>query len=412
MPKPHLPAESARRTVALLCLAEVLSMTGFAAYPAFLPVLREAWHFSDTQAGFVGGAFFFGYMLAVPLLSGITDRLDARGVFVFSCSIAAAGTAGFAWFADGLVSAALFQSLTGAGLAGTYMPGLKALTDRVSRPPSQARFIALYTATFGIGTSLSLLSAGWLGNLLPWQSAIGLMALGPMLAGFIALFGLSPLHPQASHHASWWPRFGSVLALPEIRPFLFGYAAHCWELFGLRSWLVAFITFAYIASQARQTWLSPTEAAALINLLGLPASILGNELAGRIGRRRWIGYVMAASGLLCWLAGFAATWPWWLMLCVMAIYYTSVLADSATLTAGLVAATPLAQRGAAMALYSLLGFGSGFVAPLIFGATLDVVGGHTSPLAWTFAFGSLGLGCLAWAMAMRGKSHTPDSRIT
>ncbi|MDD5176315.1 MAG: MFS transporter [Sterolibacterium sp.] len=394
---PHAPAGSARRTVTLLCLAEVLSMTGFAAYPAFLPMLREAWHFSDTQAGFVGGAFFFGYMLSVPLLSGITDRLDARSVFVFACSLTAAGTTGFALFADGLASAALFQALTGAGLAGTYMPGLKALTDRVSGP-LQARYIAFYTATFGIGTSVSLLSAGWLGSLLPWRIAIGMMTLGPLLAGAIVLFGLSPMQLHASRHAPWWPRFDPVLALPEIRPFLFGYAAHCWELFGLRSWMVAFIAFAYLTSQARQAWLSPTEAAALINLLGLPASIFGNELAGRIGRRRWIACVMAASGLLCWLAGFAATWSWWLMLSTLAVYYTAVLADSATLTAGLVAATPLAQRGAVMAWYSLLGFGSGFVAPLIFGATLDVAGGHTSPLAWTIAFGSLGLGCLAWAI--------------
>lgn len=401
---------SHRRVATLLCLAEVLSMTGFAAYPAFLPTLREAWHFSDTEAGLVGGAFFFGYMLAVPLLSGITDRLDARGVFAFSCTLAAAGTMGFAWLADGLLSAALFQALTGAGLAGTYMPGLKALTDRISGP-LQARFIAFYTATFGIGTSVSLLSAGWLGSLLPWQVAINLMALGPVLAGGIALLGLSPLPPHASRHAHWWPRFGPVLALPEIRPFLLGYAAHCWELFGLRSWMVAFIAFAYLASQARQTWLSPTEAAALINLLGLPASVLGNEVAGRIGRRRWIAGVMAASGLLCWVAGFAATWPWWLMLCALAVYFTTVMADSAALTAGLVAATPLAQRGAALALYSLLGFGSGFAAPLIFGATLDAVGGHSNPLAWTMAFGSLGLGCLAWAIFMRGRNISPGNRI-
>lgn len=384
-------------------------MTGFAAYPAFLPVLREAWQFSDTQAGFVGGSFFFGYMLAVPLLSGVTDRLDARGVFVFSCVLAAAGTAGFALYADGLVSAALFQALTGAGLAGTYMPGLKALTDRVG-DLRQARYIAFYTATFGIGTSLSLLSAGWLGSHMSWQTAIAVLTLGPLLAGLIVLFGLSAQSPHGSRHASWWPRFGPVLAHREIRPFLFGYAVHCWELFGLRSWMVAFITFAYLASRSQHIWISPTEAAALINLLGLPASILGNEAAGRIGRKRWIGGVMAASGVLCWVAGFASVWPWWLMLCALALHYATVLADSAALTAGLVAATPLAQRGAAMALYSLLGFGAGFVAPLVFGATLDLTGGHTSQWAWGIAYGSLGVGCLAWVMTMRPTNPARDDR--
>lgn len=399
-----MPAQpAARALVFLLCLAEALSMTGFAAYPAFLPSLRVGWDMSGAQAGFVGGAFFFGYMLAVPLLAGATDRVDARGVFAFSCGLAAAGTAGFAWLAEGALSAALFQALAGAGLAGTYMPGLKALTDRIRERADerhQARYIAFYTSTFGIGTSLSLLLAGWLGALLSWRAAVGLLAAGPLLAGGIALAGLRPQAPHAAHRAPWWPRFGPVLADRDIRAYVLGYAAHCWELFGLRSWLVAFIAFAYGVSGAAP--LAPTAAAALINLLGLPASILGNEAAGRVGRRRWLALVMAASGTLCWLAGFAAAWPAWLMLAALALYFVAVMGDSAALTAGLVAATPLAQRGAAMAVYSLLGFGSGFVSPLVFGAALDAAGGGAT--AWGLAFGTLGLGCLAWACLARPRA--------
>ncbi|MDD5247701.1 MAG: MFS transporter [Rhodocyclaceae bacterium] len=382
------------RIVALLCLAEALSMTGFAAYPAFLPTLRAAWGLSGAEAGFVGGAFFFGYMLAVPLLSGITDRIDARGVFAFSCALAAAGTAGFALLAHDMLAGALWQALTGAGLAGTYMPGLKALTDRIGGP-RQARFIAFYTSTFGIGTSLSLLLSGWLGAVLPWRTAFALLALGPLLAVPAVLAGLRAQRPQGAHRASWLPRFGAVLAVREVRRYVFGYALHCWELFGLRSWLVAFIVFAYAAGSAHAPLLNATEAAALINVLGLPASILGNEAAGRWGRRPWIAAVMAVSGLLCWLAGFAAAWPWWLMLATLALYFVATMADSAALTAGLVAATPLAQRGAAMAVYSLLGFGAGFVSPLAFGFVLDAAGGGA--LAWGLAFGTLGSGSLAWA---------------
>jgi MFS family permease len=378
----------------MLCLAELVSMTGFAAYPAFLPQLRTAWAMSGAEAGFVGGAFFFGYMLAVPFLSGITDRVDARAVFAASTLLAAAGTAGFALIADGVLSGALLQALAGAGLAGTYMPGLKALTDRVGgdRLP---RYIAFYTATFGIGTSLSLLLAGTLGRLLPWSGAIGLLAAGPVLAGFIVFMALPPRPAAAARHARWWPQFGPVLADRDSRRFIFGYAVHCWELFGLRSWMVAFIAFAYAASGGTSQPLTPSEAAAAINLLGLPASILGNEFAGRVGRRRWIAAVMLASAALAWLAGFAATWPWWLMLAVLSLHFVAVMADSAALTAGLVEVTDPSRRGAAMAIYSLLGFGAGFVAPLVFGAILDAAG--AGPLAWALAFGSLGLGGVAWA---------------
>jgi MFS family permease len=156
-----------------MCLAETLSMTGFAAYPAFLALLRDTWGISNSEAGFIGGAFFAGYMAAVPFLSALTDRIDARRIYIGSCLLAALSNLGFAILAQGAISAALFQALAGAGLGGTYMPGLKALTDRVAGP-RQSRYVSFYTATFGVGTSLSLLLAGWLGRLLSWPSAFSL----------------------------------------------------------------------------------------------------------------------------------------------------------------------------------------------------------------------------------------------
>jgi len=146
--------------------------------------------------------------------------------------------------------------------------------------------------------------------------------------------------------------------------------------------------------------LAPATVAALINLLGQPASILGNEIAVRIGRRRLILAAMLASASLAWLTGFAGSVAWWLALLLLVTYNTAVMADSAALTAGLVAITPAAWRGAAMALYSFLGFGAGFVSPLAFGAVLDAAGGKSDPVAWGLAFGSLGLLCALAPLAI------------
>ena len=87
------------------------------------------------------------------------------------------------------------------------------------------------------------------------------------------------------------------------------------------------------------------------------------------------------------------------MLALLAAYFVSVMGDSAALTAGLVSVTPASQRGAAMAVYSLLGFGAGFVAPMVFGATLDATGGGA--IGWGIAFGTLGVGGLVWAVSAR-----------
>jgi MFS family permease len=386
------------RLVALMCVAEVLSMTGFSAYPAHLAHLREVWQMSGTQAGFVGGAFFFGYMVAVPFLSGATDRVDARTVFALSCGLAALGTVGFALLAHGASSGALFQAVTGAGLAGTYMPGLKALTDRVTGP-NQARTVAFYTASFGIGTSLSLALAGWLAAVLPWRQAFAALALGPLLALPLVALRLARQTPSGTAPASRWPRLHSVLVQPEVRRYVLGYSAHCWELFGLRSWLVAFLAYAGAVSGSTSRWLSVTDAAALINLLGLPASVLGNELAARVGRIRWIAAAMTGAGVLSWTAGLSVSAPWWILLMLLAAYFVCVMADSAALTAGLVAVAPPAQRGAALAAYSLLGFGAGFLAPVVFGTTLDLAGG--GPFSWALSFATLSAAGLIWACAAR-----------
>jgi len=166
--------------------------------------------------------------------------------------------------------------------------------------------------------------------------------------------------------------------------------------------IVAFVVFASSAAAAPGATRSSAEAtgvAALVNLLGLPASVLGNEAAARVGRQRWIAGVMCVSAAVGWMTAFAAGGPAWLFLALLAGYVVCVMADSATLTAGMVAAAPPSQRGAAMAVHSFLGFAAGFLSPMCFGALLDLAG--NGRLAWTLAFGTLSLGGLLWSLATR-----------
>lgn len=384
------------RLLTLLCLAETLSMSGFAVWPALLPHLQETWQLSGTAAGVVGGAFFAGYMLAVPVLSGLTDRIDARRVYCAACLLAAVSCLGFALLASGTASAVMFQMGTGAGLAGTYMPGLKALNDRLAMRP---RYIAIYTATFGVGASFSYAAAGWMGSQLGWQMAFALAALGPLAAGGLVLALLAPVLPHGAGQRVRLAGMFAVLGSRATLGYVAGYAVHCWELFGLRSWIVALMAFSGAASSVALP-MAPTSAAAAINLIGIPASILGNEIAGRIGRRRFILSTMVASGLLAWATGAVAGWPWALF-AVLLLYNVAIMADSAALTAGLIAAAEPTRLGAALAVYSLIGFGAGFFGPVVFGAVLDLGGGRQAPLAWLLACGSLGLGCLLAPLTQR-----------
>jgi MFS family permease len=181
---------------------------------------------------------------------------------------------------------------------------------------------------------------------------------------------------------------------------MIGYAVHCMELFGTRAWTVAFLTFS-ISLQADVPPLEAATLAAITNLVSTPASILGNEMALKLGRRAWIVLVMTSGSVVGVLMSLLAGAPWWLVLGLVGLQSMLIMADSATLTAGLVASAPKEVKGAAMGLYSLLGFGAGAVGPAVFGAALDLAGGASSILAWAVAFLAIGLGCLAFPLIDR-----------
>src|SRR5689334_1663070 len=106
-------------------------MLGFSTYAALLPELRDAWRMSNAEAGIVSGMFFAGYVGTVSLWTSLTDRVDARRVYMAGALLSAAGSAGFGFIASSFASAVLLQMLLGVGIAATYMPGLRLLLDRI-----------------------------------------------------------------------------------------------------------------------------------------------------------------------------------------------------------------------------------------------------------------------------------------
>ena len=114
--------------VVAICVAEILGLVGYSVVPALLPQFIEAWSLSATQAGLLAGSLFAGYMLAVLPLVTLTDTVSARTIYLVASAVSAASALGIA-LSDNLLAALAFRALGGIGLAGTYMPGLRALTE-------------------------------------------------------------------------------------------------------------------------------------------------------------------------------------------------------------------------------------------------------------------------------------------
>ncbi len=375
-----------------MLLAQTCALLGFACYAVVLTPLQDEWRLSNLQSGLIASAFFFGYMLAVPLATALTDRVDARKVYLVGGISAASGLLGMGLFAHNFVTALFFMALNGAGLAGTYMPGLKILSDRI-KSGELTRHIAFYTAFFGIGTGFSYLCSGWILHALGWRYVFSLIALGPLAAFFIVFLFIAPLQHEKwrgplrirLHDIFPLDKWRLVLQDKKASGFIFGYTAHSLELFASRSWLVAFFGLC-TAISGEPFFLTATTLAGLINFFGVPSSILGNEIALRVGRQKWVCIVMLMSAVMGIALASSTGHSWWLIVALAIGHAIFIMADSATLTAGLVISAQENIKGAAMGLHSLMGFGGGMLGPAIFGFVLDMMGSRASQTAWIWAY--------------------------
>ena len=102
------------RLVIAMCLGQIGNLLPHVVVPAVMTVhLMPLWGLSNAQAGLMAAAYAAGYMLAVPVLSSLTDRRDARVILLWGSLFSALATFAFGAFAQGLWSALVLWALAG-----------------------------------------------------------------------------------------------------------------------------------------------------------------------------------------------------------------------------------------------------------------------------------------------------------
>ncbi|MGE0725877.1 MAG: MFS transporter, partial [Alphaproteobacteria bacterium] len=119
-----------RALVVLICGAQVLVQIGAFFWPALLPTMIPLWDLSNSEAGWITAGFYGAYMLAVPVLVTLTDRVDPKRIYLFGVGCMVVGHGLFGLLAEGFWSALALRAQTGLGWAGTDMTGIKMLAER------------------------------------------------------------------------------------------------------------------------------------------------------------------------------------------------------------------------------------------------------------------------------------------
>lgn len=386
----------------ILCAAESLSMASFANFAVLLPEFTVLWSLSNTEAGWIGGIYFAGYVFAVPVLVGLTDVLDAKRIYLVSALIGAIASFAFALFAEGFWTAMLFRFISGVSLAGTYMPGLQILNDRLEEK-QRLKAVPWYTGAFGLGSGGSFFLTGQLVGLVDWPVIFSVVGILQVACVFIVLAAVPSRRKSSSgggsgrHPLDFRPVFTNLKAMAYI----FGYAGHSYELFAFRAWCVTFLVFAAAVSGVAVSRVEIANYVTIFSLIGFPASVIGAHFALRGNRRRLVTAVMIVSFVLGGMLGFLVGIPFLLLVLIAGVYSAVIMADSGSLTAGTVESARDDERGATLAVHSVLGFSGGFLGPLVVGLVLDLAGGQSSNSGWVFACIAIAAGSLVAVILLR-----------
>ncbi len=265
-----------------LSLGLVANLAPLMTFPAVLPEIAAQWSLNSSQAGWIGGIYFAGYAVSVPFLASVTDRIDGRRLYTGCALLGAFSSLMFAAIAHGYAVALLLRFVGGIGLAGTHMPGLNLLMDRVGRP-YQGRAAGIYTSSYAAGSSVSFLLAGAIGATLGWRAAFIGTGLAPLL-GALALT-LLPAASERRYDQSR-PTIRALVRNRSLIAYVAAFAGNTWEVFAVRVWFVAYLAWILSLPGNRISLPALGLVAGVASLLGVPASMVMSEIASRYGRRR------------------------------------------------------------------------------------------------------------------------------
>ncbi len=365
-------------------------MLTFASYSATLPLVREAWGLSASQAGLIFGGQQLGYTLAVLFLSSLTDRIGVRRIYVTSAAINGLGGLLFAFWAHDLLTAAIARALIGVGLAGTYTPGMRLVAERT---PASRRGAALgiYISCFSIGTAASFFITGALLGV-GLRIAFAVTAIGPLLASAVAW----PLlwEPERPRGAAPPPPITSVLRNTRAMRFILAYAMHNWEVFSVRTWMPAFLAAAWVAAGRELEGAAALGAtvSGVTLILAAIANAFGGWLSDTVGRSRMIRAALVTSAACSLTMGWLLPLPIPIVVGFSVFYGIMVILDSSPISTAVAESAQSGALGRTLAVQSSLGFVATAASPPIFGLILDLTGS-----AWGWAFASLAVAALLGA---------------
>lgn len=363
-------------------------------YAACLPILLNKWDMSATQAGSISSAFMVGYAVSLFVFAWLSDHFGAKRLFILSTVLSASSALVFGFFAHSYLTGLVLYTLAATTQGGLYTPAIMLLSDRYDSSKRGAA-VGYLIASTSIGYAFSLAVSGLCLRWGGYRAAFIVTGCLPLVGLFLSWYALrttpNNIHPRVE-------RLSVTTILQRnrnVRLLVAGYTFHCWELLGMWSWTPAFFAavLAISGNSFGETAQFGAYLVASMHLIGALASTSMGRLADQRGRRVVLILVAASGAGVSFVIGWLITWPITFLVFIGLVYYFSAIGDSPVLSTALTEAVEPSYLGSILAIRSLLGFGAGGLAPIMFGALLDLTNQpDTTPETWGWAFTALGFG--------------------
>jgi len=390
---------TARRTIYLLSVAELLGMSVWFSASAVVPALTGEWGLSPSGQAWLTMAVQLGFVIGAlgSAVFNLADRIPGPRLFFLSAFLAGILTALLPLLSRGPNTAVLLRFLAGLSLAGVYPVGMKIMATWTRENRGWGIGLLVGALTVGSATPHLIRAVGGAFNwkLVLYGSA-GLAALG----GLIALLFIQEGPYRAGSPKFDWKYAGHIWQERAIALGNLGYFGHMWELYAMWTWVPVFLISSFELSGVHER-LGSLAGFAVIAFGGAGCLIAG-KLADRFGRTTVTIASLVVSGTCSLVVGllFGGS-PFWLLV-VCLIWGFSVVADSAQFSAGISELCPSERMGTALTLQTSLGF-------LLTMVTIRLIPSAERWLGWRWAFALLAIGPAVGIWAMIRLRSLPES---
>jgi MFS family permease len=281
--------------------------------------------------------------------------------------------------APGYISALALRFLTGICLAGVYPPAMKMIATWFQSRRGLA-----------IGTVVGALTAGkampYLVHAIPGVGVAPVVLSASVGAAFASLLVLTAYrdgpYPFPRRPFTWSLARG-VLASPDYRRVLGGYAGHMFELYSYWVWIPLFLSASVEGQNVSASTVSLLAFAAIA--VGAIGCIWGGAVADRIGYTRFVIGAMSVSGACALLTPlvFGRSLP--LVALLVLLWGIAVIADSAQFSTLVTRVVPPHAVGTALTLQTSIGF-------LLTTISIQLIPPVVGVVGWKYAFPLLATG--------------------